>query len=143
MEREFRKLIEHEQKKRGFSFTARPSNAKYPVGANPVAKSLTTGLKIWDMRTEGDNKTFWQIGEKTGMSDKITKKELAKMREYLSEKDIRDIRHERLTRVTSRYFKQAERRIHWAGRGFFPRDDKIPDRKPTILGSVKRPPRPF
>ena len=91
-----------------------------------MAKSLTAGLKIWDMRTEGDNKTFWQIGEKTGMSDGITKKRLARMREYLSEKDIRDVRHERLTRVTMRYFKQAERRICRAGRGFLPRDDEIP-----------------
>jgi hypothetical protein len=60
------------------------------------------------------------------MSDGITKKRLARMREYLSEKDIRDVRHERLTRVTKRYFKQAERRIYWAGRRFFPRDDEFP-----------------
>ena len=79
------------------------------------------------MRSEEDKQTFWQLGEKIGVSDKITKKELAEMREYFTEKDIRDIRHERLTRVTSRYFIQAERRIYWAGRGFFPRDDKIPD----------------
>ena len=126
LEREFRKFIDQEQKKRGLKFTGRPSSAKYPVWVNPVTKSLTTGLKIWDMRTEGDDQAYWQIGEKTGVRDGFTKKKLAKARKYLSEKDIRDLRHDRLATATYRHFNQAERRIYWVGRGFFPRDDEIP-----------------
>ena len=123
--REIERVVKRNQKRLNIDHAQEPSEAKYPIYANPNVAALERNLCVWDMKQAGVGNV--EIHET--LFGQITNKQILdnyeKRDEGLLRHEINRLRQQRYHSVVARAFKTANAMIENTALGKFPCKDEI------------------